>query len=86
MRWTRLCARSFPRPASRVPTTQATASAARHRSLPGLFHDETELAVGMTLALEPGCYGGGFGVRLEHLVLVSEDGCEPLTTHSIELT
>jgi Xaa-Pro aminopeptidase len=48
--------------------------------------DRTVLAAGKTLAGEPGCYANGQGVRLEHVLLVTEDGCEPLTTHSIELT
>ena len=38
------------------------------------------------ITLEPGCYRQGFGgVRLEDLVLVTDDGCETLTDFPYEL-
>jgi Xaa-Pro dipeptidase len=42
------------------------------------------LEPGMVVALEPGTYGSGFGVRVEHLMLVREDGAEVLTEHSLD--
>jgi Xaa-Pro aminopeptidase len=41
---------------------------------------------GTVIALEPGAYADGFGVRLEHLAVVEHGGARPLTTHSLELT
>ena len=48
--------------------------------------NETVLEEGMVLALEPGAYGGGFGVRLEHLAVIEPDGARPLTEHELSLT
>lgn len=48
--------------------------------------EPTPLEEGMTIAIETGAYGEGFGVRLEHLVLIEADGARPLTTHSLTLT
>ena len=38
------------------------------------------------ITLEPGCYRPGYaGVRLEDLVLVTDDGCETLTDFPYEM-
>jgi Xaa-Pro aminopeptidase len=39
----------------------------------------------MVLALEPAWYGEEEGVRLEWVVLVTEDGCQVLSNHELEL-
>lgn len=52
------------------------------RIVPG---SRTRLEPGMVLALEPGIYDGDEGVRLEQVVLVTEDGCTVLSNHSLEL-
>jgi Xaa-Pro aminopeptidase len=45
-----------------------------------------ELVAGDVVAVEPGCYRQGYGgVRLENLVLVTEDGCEVLTDYPYAL-
>ena len=47
---------------------------------------DTPLAPGMIFSIEPGIYiPGEFGVRIEDLVLVTEDGCEVLNKYSKEL-
>jgi Xaa-Pro aminopeptidase len=59
----------------------------------GSYHEEPRvvpgsksvLAPGMVIALEPAEYGRRFGVRLEHVVLVTDDGVEDLSRHPIEL-
>lgn len=43
------------------------------------------LAPGMVIALEPARYEERFGMRLEHVVLITSDGAEDLSGHSIEL-
>jgi Xaa-Pro dipeptidase len=52
------------------------------RIVPG---SQAVLDPGMVVALEPGRYGNGRGVRLEHVVLVTEDGCEDLSRHPLDL-
>ncbi|MCD5416346.1 Xaa-Pro peptidase family protein [Candidatus Bipolaricaulota bacterium] len=49
---------------------------------PGLSpRSEATLQPGMVVTVEPGVYLPGFGgVRIEDLVVVTEDGCDPLTT------
>ena len=39
----------------------------------------------MVIALEPGSYGDGEGVRVEQIVLVTEDGCEVMSGHELAL-
>lgn len=54
--------------------------------LPRLVPDAaTPLAAGMVIALEPGAYGDGWGVRVEQVVLVTADGCDVLSGHALEL-
>ena len=49
-------------------------------------HDE-EVQVGMCFSIEPGIYlPGEFGVRIEDLVCVTEDGCRVMNSYSRELT
>ena len=43
------------------------------------------LEAGMVLALEPGSYAGEVGVRVEQVVLVTDDGCEVLSGHDLAL-
>lgn len=52
------------------------------RLVPGA---DTTLREGMVIALEPAVYDAGFGLRLEHVVRVTADGCEDLSTHRLEL-
>src|SRR3954454_7655091 len=54
---------------------------------PGLGRSGDELVAGDVITLEPGTYRQGFGgVRLEDLVLVTDDGGETLTNFPYELT
>ena len=46
---------------------------------------ETALEAGMVIALEPGSYGDGQGVRVEQVLLVTADGCEILSGHELAL-
>lgn len=52
------------------------------RLVPG---SDTTLREGMVIALEPAIYDAAFGIRLEHVVRVTADGCEDLSTHRLEL-
>jgi Xaa-Pro aminopeptidase len=52
------------------------------RIIPGA---ETVLEPGMVVALEPGAYGDGLGVRVEVVSVVTDDGCRVLSRHSLGL-
>ena len=53
---------------------------------PGLGRTPDALIAGDVITLEPGCYRKDIGgVRLEDLVLVTEDGCETLTDFPYDL-
>jgi Xaa-Pro aminopeptidase len=54
---------------------------------PGLGRiSDKQLVVGDVITLEPGLYRQGYGgVRLEDIVLVTEDGCENITRYSYDL-
>lgn len=45
----------------------------------------TVLAPNMVIALEPAMYGDGMGIRLERVVLVTDDGCEVLSQYNLDL-
>jgi Xaa-Pro dipeptidase len=45
----------------------------------------TVLEPGMVVALEPGSYPGPWGMRIERIALITEDGCEVLSAHDISL-
>ena len=54
---------------------------------PSLGRGGGPLVAGDVVAVEPGLYRSGFGgVRLEDIVLVTQDGCENLGSFSYELT
>ena len=47
---------------------------------------DIEVQEGMTFSIEPGVYlQGEFGVRIEDLVLVTEDGCKALNSYPKDL-
>ncbi|MGL4382649.1 MAG: aminotransferase class I/II-fold pyridoxal phosphate-dependent enzyme [Bacilli bacterium] len=51
------------------------------------INDETILKPGMILSVEPGIYIEGLGgIRIEDLILVTQDGCEVLSKSSKQLT
>ena len=47
--------------------------------------NEMVLEAGMVVALEPGVYAAGEGVRVEQVVLVTDDGCELLSGYALDL-
>ena len=48
-------------------------------------HSTDRLEAGMVLTIEPGVYlEGEFGIRIEELVHVTDEGCERLTTLGTE--
>jgi Xaa-Pro aminopeptidase len=54
---------------------------------PWLSRDPSQLVAGDVITLEPGLYRAGYGgVRLEDLVLITEDGAENLTDFPYDLT
>jgi Xaa-Pro aminopeptidase len=54
---------------------------------PNLGRSDERLIAGDVVTVEPGCYRQGFGgVRLEDLLLVTEDGCEVLTDFPYDLS
>jgi Xaa-Pro dipeptidase len=52
------------------------------RIVPG---EETVIEPGMVIALEPGAYGDGWGVRVEQVVVVTDEGHELLSSHDLAL-
>jgi Xaa-Pro dipeptidase len=52
------------------------------RIVPGA---NTLLRPGMVVALEPAHYEADFGVRLEHVVLITANGAEDLSDHDVAL-
>jgi Xaa-Pro aminopeptidase/Xaa-Pro dipeptidase len=46
---------------------------------------DSVLEAGMVIALEPGAYGHGWGVRVEQVVVVTAAGHELLSSHELDL-
>ena len=42
-------------------------------------YNDTELVPNMVITLEPAIYQKGYGIRLEHLIVVTQKGCEILS-------
>lgn len=56
-----------------------------HEAPQVMIGNETPLAPGMVITIEPGLYAPGhLGVRIEDDVLITDDGCESLTSFSRE--
>jgi Xaa-Pro aminopeptidase len=45
----------------------------------------TMLTPGMVIALEPGTYPGPWGLRVERICVVTDDGCDVLSGHEVTL-
>lgn len=73
--------------ASTLSTAPAMALAWRLHEFPDVSASSEAIAEpGMTFSIEPGIYlPGRFGVRVEDLVAVTEDGCETLNAAPREL-
>lgn len=57
-----------------------------HPEAPYFVPESDEIiVVGDVVTLEPGAYGDGFGARIEHNYLITDDGCERLTNHETRL-
>ena len=83
--WPAISMRSCAR-ASTTRTTAATASASRRtRSRASCRAARRCWRPGMVVALEPGTYPGPWGMRVERVALVTDAGCEVLSTHDLSL-
>ena len=77
-------ARCWPRATT---TASGTGSGLEVHERPNLGRSDEKLIAGDVVTVEPGCYRQGFGgVRLEDLLLVTEDGCEVLTDFPYDLS
>jgi len=49
-------------------------------------HSDDTLPVGTVITIEPGVYlNGNFGIRIEDIIVLQEEGCENLTRSPKEL-